>query len=100
MKFRNLLDMLEYKFKEKADFLEKSVKGPKGLQVTFSETNPRIIKIYFYNGRERFIFKYSARQEVEIIENIAKLAEDQDCNFNWDDAKEFAYQLSFINKYS
>ena len=44
-------------------------------------------------GEERFVFRYQAGQEPEIIDTFASLAANQRSSFDWFDAAVLSYQM-------
>jgi hypothetical protein len=44
-------------------------------------------------GSERFVFRYSAGHEAEVIDAFASLASDQSSRFDWFDAAVLSYQM-------
>lgn len=42
---------------------------------------------------ERFIFRYQAGDEADVIDAFAELAADRDCAFDWFDAAVLSYQM-------
>lgn len=44
-------------------------------------------------GEERFIFRYKAGQEAEVIDAFASMASDQGNEFDWFDAAVLSYQM-------
>ena len=44
-------------------------------------------------GSERYVFRYSAGHEAEVIDAFASLATDQASRFDWFDAAVLSYQM-------
>jgi hypothetical protein len=44
-------------------------------------------------GSERFLFRYSAGREAEVIDAFASLAADRASQFDWFDAAVLSYQM-------
>ena len=44
-------------------------------------------------GSERFIFRYNAGQEADVIDAFAELANSEDSLFDWFDAAVLSYQM-------
>jgi hypothetical protein len=44
-------------------------------------------------GSERYVFRYSAGHEAEVIDAFASLASDQANRFDWFDAAVLSYQM-------
>jgi len=44
-------------------------------------------------GEERYIFRYEAGHEAQVIDAFASLAADQDNQFDWFDASVLSYQM-------
>ena len=44
-------------------------------------------------GEERFVFRYQAGQEPQVIDAFAALAADRESNFDWFDAAVLSYQM-------
>lgn len=44
-------------------------------------------------GEERFIFRYQAGQEAEVIDAFAEMAADPNNEFDWFDAAVLSYQI-------
>ncbi len=44
-------------------------------------------------GEERFVFRYQAGQEAEIIDAFASLASNRNSRFDWFDAAVLSYQM-------
>ena len=52
-----------------------------------------IRQLSLVKGEERFIFRYQAGQEAEVIDAFASLAGDQESHFDWFDAAVLSYQM-------
>ena len=52
-----------------------------------------IRQLSLVKGEERFVFRYQAGQEAEIIDTFASLASDQSSRFDWFDAAVLSYQM-------
>jgi hypothetical protein len=44
-------------------------------------------------GHHRYVFRYEAGREAEIIANFASMAADPDSDFDWFDAAVLSYQM-------
>ena len=44
-------------------------------------------------GTERFVFRYEAGNETEVIDSLGRLAGDDRCKFDWFDAAVLSYQM-------
>ncbi|RJP31719.1 MAG: hypothetical protein C4547_15080 [Phycisphaerales bacterium] len=44
-------------------------------------------------GKERFVFRYRAGQEADVIDTLARMAEDGDSGLDWFDAAILSYQM-------
>ncbi len=42
---------------------------------------------------ERFIFRYEAGREAEVIDSFSRMARDRICQFDWFDAAVLSYQM-------
>ncbi len=42
---------------------------------------------------ERFIFRYEAGREAEVIDSFSRMAGDRICQFDWFDAAVLSYQM-------
>ena len=42
---------------------------------------------------ERFVFRYEAGREAEVIDSFAAMANDNTCQFDWFDAAVLSYQM-------
>ena len=52
-----------------------------------------IRQLSLVKGEERFVFRYQAGQEAEVIDAFAALAADTASVFDWFDAAVLAYQM-------
>ena len=52
-----------------------------------------IRQLSLVKGDERFIFRYQAGQEAEVIDAFASLASNQRSRFDWFDAAVLSYQM-------
>ena len=52
-----------------------------------------IRQLSLVKGEERFVFRYQAGQEAEVIDAFASLAGDQQSSFDWFDAAVLSYQM-------
>lgn len=53
----------------------------------------QIRQLSLVKGAERFLFRYQAGQEAEVIDAFASLASDQASEFDWFDAAVLSYQM-------
>lgn len=52
-----------------------------------------IRQLSLVKGEERFVFRYQAGQEAEVIDAFASLASDKASAFDWFDAAVLSYQM-------
>lgn len=52
-----------------------------------------IRQLSLVKGEERFVFRYQAGQEAEVIDSFASMAADPDSKFDWFDAAVLSYQM-------
>ncbi|HUU83580.1 MAG TPA: hypothetical protein VM243_08755 [Phycisphaerae bacterium] len=52
-----------------------------------------IRQLSLVKGKDRFVFRYQAGQEAEVIEAFASLASDKGSQFDWFDAAVLSYQM-------
>jgi len=52
-----------------------------------------IRQLSLVKGDERFIFRYQAGQEAEVIDAFASMAADKASQFDWFDAAVLSYQM-------
>ena len=52
-----------------------------------------IRQLSLVKGEERFVFRYQAGQEAEVIDAFASLATDKTSAFDWFDAAVLSYQM-------
>ncbi len=52
-----------------------------------------IRQLSLVKGEERFVFRYQAGQEAEVIDAFASMASDQSSEFDWFDAAVLSYQM-------
>jgi hypothetical protein len=52
-----------------------------------------IRQLSLVKGEDRFIFRYKAGQEAEVIDAFASMASDQESQFDWFDAAVLSYQM-------
>ncbi len=52
-----------------------------------------IRQLSLVKGEERFLFRYQAGQEAEVIDSFASLAGDVASEFDWFDAAVLSYQM-------
>lgn len=52
-----------------------------------------IRQLSLVKGEERFVFRYQAGQEAEIIDAFATLASNRNSRFDWFDAAVLSYQM-------
>jgi hypothetical protein len=45
-------------------------------------------------GGHRYVFRYSPGCEEAVMDQIARLAEDPECNFDWLDAAALSFQVA------
>ncbi len=44
-------------------------------------------------GKERFVFRYRGGQEADVIDTLARMADDADSGLDWFDAAILSYQM-------
>ena len=64
-----------------------------GRGLTGKETMSVIRQLSLVKGEERFVFRYHAGQEAEVIDAFASLAADRSSRFDWFDAAVLSYQM-------
>lgn len=52
-----------------------------------------IRQLSLVKGPDRYVFRYQAGQEAEVIDAFASLASDQSSQFDWFDAAVLSYQM-------
>jgi hypothetical protein len=52
-----------------------------------------IRQLALVKGAERFVFRYEAGRETEVIDSFTRLANDAACQFDWFDAAVLSYQM-------
>ena len=52
-----------------------------------------IRQLSLVKGPDRYVFRYQAGQEAEVIDAFASLASDQGSQFDWFDAAVLSYQM-------
>ena len=52
-----------------------------------------IRQLSLVKGEERFVFRYQAGKEAEVIDTFASMASDQKSVFDWFDAAVLSYQM-------
>ncbi len=52
-----------------------------------------IRQLSLVKGDERFVFRYGAGQEAEVIDAFASMANDRASEFDWFDAAVLSYQM-------
>jgi hypothetical protein len=52
-----------------------------------------IRQLSLVKGEERFVFRYQAGKEAEVIDAFASMASDQKSVFDWFDAAVLSYQM-------
>ncbi len=52
-----------------------------------------IRQLSLVKGEERFVFRYKAGHEAEVIDSFASLAGNQTSRFDWFDAAVLSYQM-------
>ena len=52
-----------------------------------------IRQLSLVKGEERFVFRYQAGQEAEVIDSFASMASEQESSFDWFDAAVLSYQM-------
>ena len=52
-----------------------------------------IRQLSLVKGEDRFIFRYKAGQEADVIDTFASMASDQGSDFDWFDAAVLSYQM-------
>lgn len=52
-----------------------------------------IRQLSLVKGSDRYVFRYQAGQEAEVIDAFASLASDQASQFDWFDAAVLSYQM-------
>ena len=57
------------------------------------ETMSVIRQLSLVKGEERFVFRYQAGQEAEVIDAFASMASDWRSEFDWFDAAVLSYQM-------
>lgn len=67
------------------------MKEPK--DVANMNTAGQIRQLSLVKGEERFIFRYQAGQEAEVIDSFASMASNPDSKFDWFDAAVLSYQM-------
>lgn len=53
----------------------------------------RLRQLSLVKGSHRYIFRYSAGSEAEVINSFGELADDIDNDFDWFDAAVLSYQM-------
>lgn len=53
----------------------------------------RIRQLSLVKGQHRFVFRYQAGDEAEVINSVAMLAADPNSGFDWFDAAVLSYQM-------
>ena len=53
----------------------------------------QIRQLSLVKGKERYVFRYSAGQEADVIDRFASLATDRGSDFDWFDAAVLSYQM-------
>lgn len=53
----------------------------------------QIRQLSLVKGTQRYVFRYPAGQEAEVIDRFASLASDRDTDFDWFDAAVLSYQM-------
>ncbi len=53
----------------------------------------QIRQLSLVKGKERYVFRYGAGQEAEVIDRFAALASDRGSDFDWFDAAVLSYQM-------
>ena len=57
------------------------------------ETMKPIRQLSLVKGTQRFVFRYPAGREAEVIDRFATLAADRSSDFDWFDAAVLSYQM-------
>ena len=52
-----------------------------------------IRQLSLVKGSERFIFRYEAGRESNVIDSFSRMASDGSCQFDWFDAAVLSYQM-------
>lgn len=52
-----------------------------------------IRQLSLVKGEERFVFRYQAGQEADVIDAFASMAGDNESRFDWFDAAVLSYQM-------
>jgi len=52
-----------------------------------------IRQLSLVKGEERFVFRYQAGQEAQVIDSFATMAADRSSRFDWFDAAILSYQM-------
>ena len=52
-----------------------------------------IRQLSLVKGSERFVFRYEAGREADVIDSFSGLANDRTCQFDWFDAAVLSYQM-------
>jgi hypothetical protein len=57
------------------------------------DTMKQIRQLSLVKGAERYVFRYPAGQEGNVIDHFASLASDRKTDFDWFDAAVLSYQM-------
>ena len=52
-----------------------------------------IRQLSLVKGSERFVFRYEAGREADVIDSFSGLVNDRTCQFDWFDAAVLSYQM-------
>ena len=52
-----------------------------------------IRQLSLVKGHDRYVFRYQAGREADIIAAFASMASDSECEFDWFDAAVLSYQM-------
>ena len=52
-----------------------------------------IRQLSLVKGSDRFVFRYEAGREAEVIDSFSTMADDGACEFDWFDAAVLSYQM-------
>ena len=64
-----------------------------GRTVSGKDAMSVIRQLSLVKGDERFVFRYQAGQEAEVIDAFASMASEQASDFDWFDAAVLSYQM-------
>jgi hypothetical protein len=52
-----------------------------------------IRQLSLVKGADRFVFRYEAGRETEVVDSFTRMAHDGNCPFDWFDAAVLSYQM-------